>query len=147
MPTKKLEDFPDWLEWLNTNFQRQCEVPELTNILLQNGFSRQSIEAAIFAAQSSTKSLHEPQFNKVDYLKLAQPHFTQTNYSCRVHQIVNTKLQIYLIYDFLSSNVVFGLNVNLPNSQELSGFILPVNKLKVPDVFSIPFFESPSLNS
>lgn len=104
MPTKKLEDFPDWLEWLNTNFQRQCEVPELTNILLQNGFSRQSIDAAIFAAQSSTKSLHEPQFNKIDYLKLSQPHFTQTNYSCPVHQIVNTKLQLYLIYDFLSSN-------------------------------------------
>jgi hypothetical protein len=51
------------------------------------------------------------------------------------------------LYDFVSSNIVFGSNVNLPYSHELSSVKLPVNKLKVPEVFSIPFAELPSWNT
>jgi len=104
MSLKILEEFPDWLEWLNINLQRQCDALELKNILIQNGFSHQSIEANI-ALTLENLSLHDKKRAKnKDFLSLSKPRFTQTNYSCRVHQVVNTKLQLYLIYDFLSSS-------------------------------------------
>lgn len=102
MSLKTLQDFPDWLEWLSINLQRQCDVAELKNILTQNGFSYESIEATIKAGYLNNQLPHAPQSKEVDYLKLSKPHFSETDYHLRVHQVVNTKLQLYLIYDFLS---------------------------------------------
>lgn len=100
MPLKILDDFPDWLEWLHHNLQRQCDVFELKNILIKNGFSDQSVDKII--SLSIANKNNQSHAKKVDYLKLSKPHFTQINYPCRIHQVVNTKLQLYLIYDFLS---------------------------------------------
>lgn len=102
MSLKTLRDYPDWLEWLDINLGRRCDVTELRNILIQNGFSHQSIEESINIARSNDKLPYTEKIKDVDYLKLSKPHFSETDYRCRVHQIVNTKIQLYLIADFLS---------------------------------------------
>lgn len=101
MLNKNILDFSDWLNWLNFNLQRQCNPEELANILLQNNFSKQSVEGVIF---STYPKLKNDQFNlsQTDYVKLPTPHFSHALHSSRVQSIESKKLQLYLIFDFLT---------------------------------------------
>lgn len=102
MLQKTLQEFPDWLNWLNLNLQRQCRIGELTVILINNHFSRESIELAIEAFQLNNKIPFGSHLEEIDYLKLSKPYFTEVNSDYHVHQFNTDKLQLYLIYDFLS---------------------------------------------
>lgn len=115
MQKKNIHEFPDWLNWLEFNLQRQCNPNELEDILHLNHFSTESIRLALNTAKSQA----------IDYLALSRPYFTHEHYPYHVQQAKTGKLQLYLIDDFLT---VHECNLLI----ELSKKILVPSTLTIP---------------
>ena len=92
----------EWLGWLSHNIAKGCNLQELVSILINNDFSRDSIEEAIHLMVQKNPQSANLVYDEIDYLNLAWPLFTRVDYPGSVFQIVNSKLQIYLIPRFLS---------------------------------------------
>ena len=124
MLKKNIHEFPEWLNWLHFNLQRQCNPKELSEILIENHFSEASINEVLHATCSQSKDI-QSQPDPIDYLKLSKPYFSQNPYSPDVQQVKTEKLQLYLIYDFLSAH-------------ECSVLIELSKRMLVPSTLTIP---------
>ena len=102
MSLKNLQADSEWLGWLRLNIAKGCNLQELINILVHNNFSHESIEEVIHSTEGRNPSSVNAISQAIDYRHLARPLFTRVDYPGTVFQIVNSKLQIYLIPRFLS---------------------------------------------
>ena len=103
---KNLRSFPDWVDWLQGNLERQCNPSELKDILLQNQFSENSIQELLTPLQnipslSAENTKSQPTFI-VNHQEISNPKLTQPDSGSCALKILTNKLQIYLIEDFLS---------------------------------------------
>jgi len=126
---KLLDQHPEWLHWMQENVARGCDPSDLTRILLQNGFDAGSVDEALQTAHSPIKRLEshfaasalgQPQAPIVYHAKpvseglsaLSLQHESHANSiflqdplnPALVSQVLTSKIQLYLIADFMSAS-------------------------------------------
>ncbi|MBU3614812.1 tetratricopeptide repeat protein [Polynucleobacter sp. Latsch14-2] len=107
MVKKKLNDFSDWVSWLQGNLERKCDPSVLRSTLIENQFSEDSIDQQI--AIFENQLLLEPKdalkvIDLVDYRQIANPKLVQSDNGLNALKVQTNKLQLYLIEDFLSDS-------------------------------------------
>jgi len=119
---KSLSDHSQWLLWGQENILRGCDPKEIFDTLIGNGFDSQSIQDAlskphVLASSASLASIGSG---------LSGAHHTEL-----LCQVLNEKMELYLIPDFLSPVQCQGVidlgrpvleasTISLPKSQALS---------------------------
>ncbi len=126
---KILDQHPEWLRWMRENLARGCDRADLTRLLLQNGFDTGSVDKALQTAHSPLKpqashfsapAMGQPQAPIVYHAKpvfmgmsaLNLQHESQGNSvflqdplnPALVSQVLTSKMQLYLIADFMSAS-------------------------------------------
>jgi len=96
MPTKILDDFPDWRAWLEENIDRGCERSVLVDTLTRNGFAATSIDAAAARHLAKRNAARPP--------VRAAPALVKPDSGRFVLKANTEKLELYLIDDFLSES-------------------------------------------
>jgi prolyl 4-hydroxylase len=102
---KKLDG--TWPHWLRENLDRQCDPEKLLEILLKNGFGLASIQEHMglrFPLGSPLlKNLNDqPQTLGIDYPAIAQTRITRLDSGLNVQQVLNEKIQLFILDNFLS---------------------------------------------
>ena len=124
---KRLEHNPEWISWIKENVERGCDRLQLKQILLQNGFDAGSVDQALtqcftkrskLEAQSNLKTVVQVNAPQVYYAKPISTEKTHLHLISQssgeslylqdplnpalVSQVLSSKMQLYLIADFMS---------------------------------------------
>jgi len=101
-----------WPAWLNENLQRHCDPEELLAILLQHGFSPQSIRVHMGVSFPGASRLlgDGPQGPDggdaiaIDYEALARVRMTRPDSGLNARQFLTDRLQLYTLDDFMTAS-------------------------------------------
>ena len=107
MVNKNLSEFSEWVSWLQGNLERKCDATVLRSTLIENQFSEESVDQQILIFQDqltseldSAKKLSDP----INHGEIANTRLVQPDNGLNTLKVQTTKLQLYLIEDFLSDS-------------------------------------------
>jgi prolyl 4-hydroxylase len=99
----------EWNRWLQENLDRKCDPESLLSILMSNGFSIDSIRlhmGLLFPAGSPLLLDIESALlsTDIDYSAIARCRLTRFDSGLAVQQVLTTKLQLYILDDFMNGD-------------------------------------------